>query len=73
MRQLRGLPEGTKDTQLLSGPAKLTKGLGIDLAFNEVTFASDHLRLFLPAGEKPIKIGMSGRIGITKAADLKLR
>jgi DNA-3-methyladenine glycosylase len=59
---------------LLNGPGKLCQALGIDLSYNGLTYDQAGFKLVdsgkaLTEGE----IGMSPRVGITKAADEMLR
>jgi DNA-3-methyladenine glycosylase len=64
MRARRG---GDKpDTELCSGPGKLTEALGIDLGDNERDLSREPFLLTPPEGERP-QIVTGPRIGITKA------
>ena len=66
MRARRG---GNKaDTELCSGPGKLTEALGIDLADNERDLAREPFLITAPPGEPP-EIVTGPRIGITKATE----
>jgi DNA-3-methyladenine glycosylase len=66
MRARRG---GDKpDTELCSGPGKLTEALGIDLSDNEADLCSEPFLLTPPRGRPP-RIVTGSRIGITKAVD----
>ncbi len=71
MRALRGRP-GLRDHELLRGPGNLCRGLAIGPAFDGVDLLADP-RLRLAAGDAPVRVGASTRIGITKAADLPWR
>jgi DNA-3-methyladenine glycosylase len=65
MRARRG---GNKpDTELCSGPGKLTEALGIDLGDNERDLTRDPFQI-LPATQPP-KVVTGPRIGITKAIE----
>jgi len=71
---LRGAKRPLIDAKLLSGPANLTKGLGIKMAHNGLTFWDDKLRVVdLGKLVPPSEICKTTRIGITKAADLLRR
>jgi DNA-3-methyladenine glycosylase len=65
MRERRG---GKSDTELCSGPGKLTEALGIDLADNERDLTREPFLLAPPDGPPP-KIVASPRVGITKAVE----
>jgi len=72
MEIMRQHSPGKTDTQLLNGPGKFCRSFGIDLAHNglDLTDATIYLedRSYLATDPK-----RSGRIGITKAADLQWR
>jgi DNA-3-methyladenine glycosylase len=57
-----------RDTDLCSGPGKLTEALGISLADNEADLLREPFLLAPPAGEPPPVVA-GPRIGITKAVD----
>ena len=63
-----------KPESLLSGPGKLTQGLGIDLHFNGALFNQENFRM-MDLGKKIPKasIGTSPRIGISRAVELPFR
>jgi DNA-3-methyladenine glycosylase len=65
MRARRG---AKPDTELCSGPGKLTEALGIGLAQNGADLSRDPFLLLPPAGSPP-KIVAGPRIGITKAVE----
>jgi len=66
MRARRG---GDKpDTELCSGPGKLTEALGVDLSDNERDLSREPFLLTAPAGEPP-EIVTGPRVGITKAVE----
>ena len=56
-----------------SGPGKLTRALGITMAHCGVDLTRGPLAVYSGGGESGFRIGVSPRIGITKAADLPLR
>jgi DNA-3-methyladenine glycosylase len=57
------------DTELCSGPGKLTEALGIELDDNEADLARDPFLLLAPGdGERP-EVLTGPRIGITKAVE----
>ncbi|MDQ3677284.1 MAG: DNA-3-methyladenine glycosylase [Actinomycetota bacterium] len=64
-----------RDTELCSGPGKLTQALGIGLHLNATSLLGGPIRLGAPphsmAGEPPVVIGE--RIGITRAVELPWR
>ena len=73
IRELRG-GKGFSDAKLLAGPALLTKGLGITLAHNGLTFWDEKMKVVsLDKTIPPSEIGTTTRIGITKAAELLRR
>jgi DNA-3-methyladenine glycosylase len=66
---------GLADTDLLSGPARLCQGLGIDRRFDGADLVTGDLGFVLlddrvPPPDDP---GTSGRVGIREAADLPWR
>jgi DNA-3-methyladenine glycosylase len=65
MRERRG---GRPDTDLCSGPGKLTEALAIDLDVNEADLTREPFLLTRPEGERP-RIVAGPRIGITKAVE----
>jgi DNA-3-methyladenine glycosylase len=66
MRERRGAR--LADTDLCSGPGKLTEALGIGLAQNDAELDRDPFLLLAPDGEPP-EVVVGPRIGITKAVD----
>jgi DNA-3-methyladenine glycosylase len=56
------------DTDLCSGPGKLTEALGIGLEANDTDLCRDPFLLTPPAGERP-EVVVGPRIGITKAVE----
>lgn len=69
MRERRG---GRPDTELCSGPGKLTEALGIDLAQNQADLGRDPFLLLEPEGPRP-EVVVGPRVGITKATELPWR
>jgi DNA-3-methyladenine glycosylase len=66
MRERRG---GRKpDTELCSGPGKLTEALGIDLGDNERELWREPFLIVPPDGQRP-EVVTGPRIGITKAVE----
>lgn len=70
MRRRRGVH--VPDAKLLSGPANLARAFGFDLADNYRSCCGDGVWI-LPAADKPLRIGVSPRIGITRAQERLLR
>lgn len=70
MRARRGLKHA--DTELCSGPGKLTEALGITLAENDADLSRPPFAILPPIGEPP-EIVTGPRVGITKAVDLPWR
>jgi DNA-3-methyladenine glycosylase len=66
MRARRGM---RPDTDLCSGPGKLTEALGIGLDANEADLSADPFRLLPPKPDWSGEIVTSPRVGITKATD----
>jgi len=69
MRERRG---PRPDTELCSGPGKLTEALGIDLSHNEADLTRDPFLLLEPDEPRP-EIVTGPRVGITKATELPWR
>ena len=66
MRARRG---GSKpDTELCSGPGKLTEALGVDLGDNERDLSHEPFAILPATGESP-EVVTGPRIGITKAVE----
>jgi DNA-3-methyladenine glycosylase len=59
------------DLGLTNGPGKLVQALGIERAHNQRSLFRKPL--YLRAGERKEKIGVTTRIGLTQGADLPLR
>jgi DNA-3-methyladenine glycosylase len=70
MRERRG---GRPDTDLCSGPGKLTEALGIGLADNGADLGADPFLLLPPEGGGGHEVVTGPRIGITKAVELPWR
>jgi DNA-3-methyladenine glycosylase len=71
MRRLRGRPE-LKDRDLARGPGNLCRALGIGPEFDGADLAADR-RLWIADDGAELPIGVSTRVGITKAAHEPLR
>jgi DNA-3-methyladenine glycosylase len=71
MRALRGR-EGVRDRDLARGPGNLCRALGIGPAFDGADIATGSALWIADDGARP-EVGVSRRIGITKAADAELR
>jgi DNA-3-methyladenine glycosylase len=59
--------------RLCDGPAKLVLAMGVTPAFSGHDLRQPPLMLMRNAAERPPKIEVTRRIGITRAADLPLR
>ena len=70
MRHRRGLQHA--DTELCSGPGKLTEALGITLAQNDADLSRPPFQILPPDGEPP-EVVTSPRVGITKAVEYPWR
>ena len=68
LEQMRARRGGRPDTDLCSGPGKLTEALGVGLEHNGADLGRDPFLLLPPAGEPP-KVVVGSRIGITKAVE----
>jgi DNA-3-methyladenine glycosylase len=68
-RMKKNRPRAKTEIQLLSGPGRLCQGFEINLQQNGWTFDRPDLKIVdLKTRVKPHQIGISARIGITKAA-----
>jgi DNA-3-methyladenine glycosylase len=61
------------DTDLCSGPGKLTEALGIGLEVNDADLSADPFLLLPPESDWSGDVVTSPRVGITKAVDLPWR
>lgn len=68
LEQMRARRGGRPDTDLCSGPGKLTEALGVGLEHNGADLDRDPFLLLPPAGEPP-KVVVGPRVGITKAVE----
>jgi DNA-3-methyladenine glycosylase len=68
IEEMRRRREVEEATNLTNGPGKLTKAMDIDLALNGEDMVTSK-RLYLLSGPKPMEIGISTRIGITKGVE----
>lgn len=71
MRRLRGRP-GLRDRELARGPGNLCKAFAIGPAFDGVDLSAGAALWLADDGTRP-EVGVSPRIGISKAADAALR
>lgn len=70
MRERRGRVD---DRDLCSGPGKLCQALGITRALDGRTMPGAEVVVLPPTVALPVEVGVTPRIGITKAADWPLR
>jgi DNA-3-methyladenine glycosylase len=70
MRGRRGLQ---RETELCSGPGKLTQALGIEIRHNDTSLQEGPIAIRARESATPPQIRVSRRIGITKAAELPWR
>lgn len=70
IRRRRG---GIDDRLLADGPGKLCQALGITRALDGSPMATWQVRVLAPAETAQLRVRTTPRIGITKAADWKLR
>jgi DNA-3-methyladenine glycosylase len=82
MRGRRGLATGARESELCSGPGKLTQALGVGLDLNGSDLRTGEVRILAPSASAarngsvadPAERILAGtRIGITRAADLRWR
>lgn len=71
MHALRGRP-GLKDRDLARGPGNLCRAFGIGPEFDGADLDADE-RLWLADDGTVLEVGVSARIGLTKAAERELR
>lgn len=71
MAARRGVPVDA--VSLTNGPAKLTQALGITLREAGADLRRGSLALRAPSAPRPFAVGIGPRVGISRAADLRLR
>jgi DNA-3-methyladenine glycosylase len=71
MRRRR--PGTKKDRDLANGPGKLTLAMGITRKHNGLDMTGGELTVMEPEARVEFGVGVSARIGLTKAADWPLR
>lgn len=65
---------GTEEPEnLCSGPGKLCQAFGIDRRHNGISLVDGEIQVFVPIADEKLKISVTKRIGITKAANLRRR
>ncbi|HWA54062.1 MAG TPA: DNA-3-methyladenine glycosylase [Solirubrobacterales bacterium] len=69
IEQMRARRGARPDSELCSGPGKLTEALGISLEHNDEDLSRDPFLLLPPAGEWEGEVVTGPRIGITKAVE----
>jgi DNA-3-methyladenine glycosylase len=62
-----------KPEDLCSGPGKLCRAFGIDRRYNGISLVDGEIHLLVPVTDEKLKISVTKRIGITKAAGLRRR
>jgi DNA-3-methyladenine glycosylase len=70
MRRRRGV---RRETELCSGPGKLTQALGVELRHNDTSLQEGPIAIRARVSAAPLAIHASRRIGITKAVELPWR
>jgi DNA-3-methyladenine glycosylase len=70
---IRALEPLTGITRAADGPGKLTRALGITLKHNGCDVTRGPITVSAPEPAATFEIGVSPRIGITKAVELPLR
>lgn len=74
LASMRKRRQTDRDAQLMNGPGKLTQALGIDLRYDGTTFDRQDFKLVDSGLSVPTDyLGISPRIGISKAKDEPLR
>lgn len=73
MHQRRTKKKKLKDTDLCSGPGKLTQAFGIGPEYHETDLGSSESEVYFTERDSQPEIIAGPRIGITKAADLPWR
>lgn len=71
MRRRRG--SGVRERDLANGPGKLCQALGIDGAFDGTSLARGPVRILRGTPVAEVRVRVTPRIGISKAADWPLR
>ncbi len=71
MARRRGIPADSP--RLGSGPGNVTRALGISAADNGADLTRGCLTIEGPVGHRNFRIAVGSRVGITRAADLRLR
>ena len=66
-------PAAKRRRDLCNGPGKLTSAMAIGMELYGADLLKGPLTVRLPSVLEPVRIGITPRIGITKAADLELR
>lgn len=70
MRRKRGLGQDAPARMILRGPGNLCKALGITLSHNGENLLSGPFSIHLPRkADTPFEVGVSSRIGISKAVE----
>jgi DNA-3-methyladenine glycosylase len=70
MRANRGIGRDTPDNAILRGPGNLCKAMGITLEHNGETLLAGTFSIHEPAKtDQPFEVGVSSRIGISKAVE----
>lgn len=69
LEEMRARRGNRPDTDLCSGPGKLTEALGIGLEANNADLSADPFQLLPPEPDWSGEIVTSPRVGITKAVD----
>lgn len=65
---------GTEEPEYLcSGPGKLCQAFGIDRRHNGISLLDGEIQVLVPIADEKLKISVTKRIGITKAANLRRR
>ena len=66
-------PAAKRRRDLCNGPGKLTSAMAIGIELYGADLLEGPLTIRLRSDSEPVRIGITPRIGITKAADLELR
>ncbi len=73
IRAAEPVPSSAENALTGNGPGKLTRALGITLRHYGVDLTRGPITLHAATRQEPFEIGVSPRIGISKAAELPLR